>query len=195
MRITKLHLMLLAIIAVILGLYVYQIQQEKKRLQEIASAATAREEERKRAQEEKRRAEEEQRAQETLAQKQDLAVQAVAVAGEYRLLAKKEGKDVSRGQETLRQAKEYLGRQDFEAAWEMARRSIDEFKNAPQLVLHYRIRRGDSLWKIAQMPRHYGRGSQWPRIWRANQKKIPDFDLVYPRQVLLIPKNNTEKQR
>jgi nucleoid-associated protein YgaU len=54
------------------------------------------------------------------------------------------------------------------------------------------VRRGDSLWAIAKMPRHYGRGAFWTKIWRANEKKIPDFDIIYPRQVLLIPKNNSK---
>lgn len=199
MKITKLHLILLAGIAVVVGLYIYQIRLEQKRLVEIAErAAVAREAERKRAEEERKRAEEALAA--LTVQKEDLAVQAVAVAGEYWKLAKKAGKDVSVGQETLRQAKEKLRQEDFEAARTMARNSIDEFKAAGPAKTarparparpskrYYTVRSGDSLWKIAKMPRHYGRGAQWPVIWRANQNKIPDFDLIYPRQVLLIPK-------
>lgn len=181
MRITKLHLILLSIALLVIGIYVYQIQQERQRLREIAAIEVARQEERRRMEEERRRTE-------ALARKKELAVQAVAVAGEYWLLGKKEGRDVSRGQATLHQAKENLGRDDFDGALDLARQAITELKEAPSVNVYYRVRRGDNLWKIARMPRHYGRGSMWTKIWRANEKKIPDFDIIYPRQVLFIPK-------
>ncbi|MBI4055580.1 MAG: LysM peptidoglycan-binding domain-containing protein [Elusimicrobia bacterium] len=47
------------------------------------------------------------------------------------------------------------------------------------------VRQGDTLWDIAVRER--GKGSAWYRIWKANQKEIPDFDRIYPDQVILIP--------
>ncbi len=180
-RITKLHLILLGVIVLIAGIYFYQVQQENQRQAELAAIEAEREVERKRFEDEKRR-------QELLEKKRQLSVEAVAVAGEYMMLAKKEGKDVAAGQQTLRHAKEDLAQNNLDEAYRRAHQSIAQFKAAPSLTLFYTVRRGDCLWDIAKMPRHYNRGSEWVRIWRANRKKIPDFDLIIPRQVLLIPK-------
>ncbi len=47
------------------------------------------------------------------------------------------------------------------------------------------VRRGDTLWAIAQT--HYGNGGDFPRIVRANANQIDDPDLIFPGQVLRIP--------
>ena len=56
------------------------------------------------------------------------------------------------------------------------------------------VRKGDSLWKIAES--QLGSGTQWPRIWKYNNRaevvrvtgrKIPNPDLIYIGQTLLIP--------
>lgn len=53
---------------------------------------------------------------------------------------------------------------------------------------------GDNLWNIAKA--EFGAGAQWPRIWRYNNRRdvirvtgraIPDPDLIYIGQTLLIP--------
>lgn len=58
----------------------------------------------------------------------------------------------------------------------------------------YRVRRGDSLWTISR--EHLGGGSEWPRLWRYNNRRdvigqtgrgIPNPDLIYPDQRLLLP--------
>lgn len=57
------------------------------------------------------------------------------------------------------------------------------------------VKKGETLWGIAQTS--LGDGARWPRIWRYNNrpavikvtgKGIPDPDLIYIGQVLLIPK-------
>jgi nucleoid-associated protein YgaU len=50
----------------------------------------------------------------------------------------------------------------------------------------YTVVRGDSLSKIAK--RLYGNGNQWKRIYEANRDKIENPDLIYPGQVLRIPR-------
>ena len=50
---------------------------------------------------------------------------------------------------------------------------------------YYRVRPGDSLWKIAL--KFYKDGYQWRRIYQANSNKIKDPALIYPLQKLLIP--------
>jgi len=52
----------------------------------------------------------------------------------------------------------------------------------------YTVVRGDYLWKIAAMKRHYGDGMKWMRIYSVNRDQIKNPDLIYPRQVFYIPK-------
>ena len=48
---------------------------------------------------------------------------------------------------------------------------------------------GDTLWEIAT--EEYGDGTQWPRIYRANDARIEDPDLIYPGQRLDVPGQRT----
>jgi hypothetical protein len=48
--------------------------------------------------------------------------------------------------------------------------------------------RGDNLWNIARA--HYGTGFQHTLIYGANKEQIRDPDLIYPGQVLSLPKGN-----
>jgi hypothetical protein len=59
----------------------------------------------------------------------------------------------------------------------------------------YVVVRGDNLWRIAT--KMLGSGGQWPRIWRYNNRRavvrvtgrgIPNPDLIYVGQTLLIPR-------
>ncbi|MGF1649723.1 MAG: LysM peptidoglycan-binding domain-containing protein [Hyphomicrobiaceae bacterium] len=50
----------------------------------------------------------------------------------------------------------------------------------------YVVKRGDSLWRIARW--HYGRGAAYPRIVRANRRKIRVARLIYPCQRFVIPR-------
>lgn len=45
----------------------------------------------------------------------------------------------------------------------------------------------DCLWRIAKDKRHYGTSKLWRRIYEANRNKIKNPNLIYPKQVLLIP--------
>lgn len=58
----------------------------------------------------------------------------------------------------------------------------------------YVVKSGDTLWDIARAT--LGHGSEWPRLWRYNNRRdvikvtgrgIPNPDLIYPGQVLLLP--------
>lgn len=58
----------------------------------------------------------------------------------------------------------------------------------------YIVKKGDTLWGISS--KYLGSPLEWPRIWRHNNRKnsieitgrgIPDPDLIYPGQKLLIP--------
>lgn len=49
----------------------------------------------------------------------------------------------------------------------------------------YVVTRGDSLWRIAK--RHYGSGSRYKAIYRANRKRIANPRHIYPCQRLRLP--------
>jgi outer membrane protein OmpA-like peptidoglycan-associated protein len=49
----------------------------------------------------------------------------------------------------------------------------------------YTIRKGDTLWKIAQ--KEYGNGNHWKRIYLLNKQKIKNPNKLMPGQKILIP--------
>jgi nucleoid-associated protein YgaU len=51
----------------------------------------------------------------------------------------------------------------------------------------YREQNTDCLWRIAEFKEIYNDPFLWPKIWQRNQKAIPNPDLIYPGQVLIIP--------
>ena len=50
---------------------------------------------------------------------------------------------------------------------------------------YVKVRRGDSLWRIAR--RHYGNGRRWTRIYNANRRKIHDPDFLKPGHRIFLP--------
>jgi hypothetical protein len=53
------------------------------------------------------------------------------------------------------------------------------------LGYYVKVRRGDSLWKLAK--RHYGDGRKWTRILKANRKRLGDPDVIRPGRRLYLP--------
>jgi nucleoid-associated protein YgaU len=58
----------------------------------------------------------------------------------------------------------------------------------PKLPGTYTVVRGDCLWIISGKKIIYNDPVKWPRIYRANRDQIRDPDLIYPDQVLKIPR-------
>ena len=54
-------------------------------------------------------------------------------------------------------------------------------------VDYYEVKKGDSLWKIAQNA--YGDGNRHPDIFEANKEVIQNPDLIFPGQMLRVPKD------
>ncbi len=57
--------------------------------------------------------------------------------------------------------------------------------NTPPPHGSYEVKKGDSLWKIAQM--HYGDGSKWPLIAQANGLPTTGNPVIYPGQKFKVP--------
>ena len=51
---------------------------------------------------------------------------------------------------------------------------------------YYEVRRGDSLWRIAE--KFYDKGEKWRRIFEANKDIISNPSTIYPYQRFTIPK-------
>lgn len=58
----------------------------------------------------------------------------------------------------------------------------------------YEVKRGDYLWKISGMERIYDASRYWPIIFDANRKQITNPDLIYPGQILNIPREIEEEE-
>lgn len=54
-----------------------------------------------------------------------------------------------------------------------------------------RVERGDSLWRISTSI--YGEGIRYTQLYDANASQIRDPDLIYPGQVLVVPKQEEMK--
>ena len=50
------------------------------------------------------------------------------------------------------------------------------------------MRSGEYLSLIASYWEVYGSAKRWPDLYRANEGQISDPDLIYPEQVLSIPR-------
>lgn len=57
---------------------------------------------------------------------------------------------------------------------------------AKKKTQYYTVKKGDCLYRIAK--KYYGKGSEWPTIYKANKKVIGNNpNLIYPGQKLVIP--------
>ena len=60
-------------------------------------------------------------------------------------------------------------------------------------VQYHTVVYGDSLWDISY--KYYDDPYVWPNIFKNNQNKIYDADLILPGQSLIIHKNISDKSR
>lgn len=62
------------------------------------------------------------------------------------------------------------------------------------VMTRYTVVEGDHLWGISSQGAVYGDPYQWPLIYKANTDDIEDADLIYPEQVLVIPRNMSNSE-
>lgn len=81
---------------------------------------------------------------------------------------------------------------DAQRAAEEAAKAAEEARvralAEPVVKTSHTVVRGEYLWKIAGYSDVYGDPYQWTRIFNANRDKINDPDLIYPEQVLALPR-------
>jgi hypothetical protein len=58
----------------------------------------------------------------------------------------------------------------------------------------YRVQRGDTLWSISGQPTIYHNALMWPILYRANRQQLRDPDLIYPQQLLAVPRQLSQEE-
>ena len=73
-----------------------------------------------------------------------------------------------------------------------AKRKAERIKQEKeiQLVARHTVKRGETLPQIAAQQEVYGDASLWPLIYKANRDQISNPAVLWPGQVLKIPRNS-----
>ncbi len=89
---------------------------------------------------------------------------------------------------TLREAVDYpalIKKRSTKKAKPKPRKSQTK-KPKKQVQRTYKIKKGDSLFKIAS--KYLGKGSRWPEIWKLNKKAIPNPNRIKVGKTIKLPK-------
>lgn len=119
----------------------------------------------------------------------------LAVSGKYYFSQKKN--EMIRQQEAARLELAEKKRQEEEAFQNAAQQTPEPVaaSTAPAVNLtpvEYTVQKGDTLWKIAKDPAHFGQGHRWYDIWKENEDKILDFDHLPAGLLINIPLDKPE---
>ncbi len=76
-----------------------------------------------------------------------------------------------------------------EAKEEKEEKPAPVVEEKPAIKTSHTVVKGECLWKIAGYEDVYGDPFQWPLIYDANRDQIKNPDLIYPGQVLTIPRD------
>ena len=69
---------------------------------------------------------------------------------------------------------------------------VSKDERGREYVEHF-VRWGESLWKIAGYERFYADSTRWREIYETNKDEIDDPNLIFPKQVLRVPRTVEEK--
>jgi hypothetical protein len=58
----------------------------------------------------------------------------------------------------------------------------------------YTVQHGDTLWDIAARPTIYHDRWLWPLLYKANRNHVSDPDLIFPQQVLTVPRDASQEE-
>lgn len=65
----------------------------------------------------------------------------------------------------------------------------DDARSQSDVLTSWIVARGEHLWGISAVDEVYNQAEQWPLLYKSNLDRITDADLIYPGQVLEIPRN------
>jgi LysM repeat protein len=98
-------------------------------------------------------------------------------------------------QADVEQARQHLdaAQADCLSAQELSRYT-GTAEQAPTAAGRYTVRRGDSLWGISAQADVYQNPFMWPMLYKANGDRIRDPDLIFPKQILAIPRAYSQEE-
>jgi len=94
-----------------------------------------------------------------------------------------------RAAQLAREAAARVKRQEAERAEIRRKAERARQEKEIQLVSRHTVKRGETLPQIAALPEVYGDSSLWPLIYRSNRDQISSPTVLWPGQVLRIPRN------
>lgn len=77
---------------------------------------------------------------------------------------------------------------------EVVEAAVVEIEAEPEALMGWTVVEGNNLWGIACKEEVYNVPQQWPLIYKANLDQIKDADLIYPGQVLAIPRDSSQSE-
>lgn len=96
--------------------------------------------------------------------------------------------DDDRAMRLAREA-EMMAKESIKAYREMQQEQQEAEQTEMKEERSYTVERGDTLWGISGSDVGYNDPYQWPLIYKNNEEKIKDADLIYPGQRFMIEAN------
>ena len=72
--------------------------------------------------------------------------------------------------------------------------AADADDSASDSLTSWIVAKGEHLWGISAVEEVYNLPEQWPLLYKSNLDQIEDADLIYPGQVLQIPRDVTQSE-
>jgi nucleoid-associated protein YgaU len=120
---------------------------------------------------------------------------AIDEANNMIILGRSQGGDMTEPEQILNKAREKFAAEDYAAAIALADESFNLAKQIISMLKMDTYTVGtwesskDCLWNIAGKKSVYNDPWKWKKIYMANKDQIKNPDIIYPGQILKIPRN------